>query len=361
MTILVSGGAGFIGSNFVLDWLAHHDEPLVTLDKLTYAGNVRNLDVLRGDARHRLVVGDVADRPRVDAVLREHAPRAIVHFAAESHVDRSIAGPQAFMDTNVLGTFHLLEAARAHYETLSVTARAEFRFIQVSTDEVYGSLAPEAAAFTERHAYAPNSPYAASKASADHLARAWHETYGLPVITTHCGNNYGPLQFPEKLIPLVIHNALSGLPLPIYGDGLQVRDWLYVSDHCAALRRVLAAGKPGARYNIGGNSERTNLEVVHAVCALLDTLRPRADGRRHAQAITHVADRPGHDRRYAIDASLIARELGWTPRETFASGLHQTVRWYLDHPEWVADVTSGAYRDWVRAQYGATPAAPTAP
>lgn len=361
MTILVSGGAGFIGSNFVLDWLAHHDEPVVTLDKLTYAGNARNLDALRGDTRHRLVVGDVADRALVDALLHEHAPRAILHFAAESHVDRSIAGPQAFMDTNVLGTFHLLEAARAHYKRLSGAARTEFRFVQVSTDEVYGSLAPGAPAFGESHPYAPNSPYAASKAAADHLARAWHQTYGLPVITTHCGNNYGPFQFPEKLIPLVIHNALAGLPLPVYGDGLQVRDWLHVRDHCAALRRVLAAGRSGARYNVGGDSERTNLEVVRAVCAQLDTLRPRPDGRPHEHAIAHVADRPGHDRRYAIDAGLIARELGWTPRETFVSGLGQTVQWYLDHPEWVADVTSGAYRDWIRTHYGTVSPPPFAP
>lgn len=352
MTILVSGGAGFIGSNFVLDWLAACDEPVVTLDKLTYAGNLRNLDAVAGDPRHRLIVGDIADRARVDALLAEHRPRAILNFAAESHVDRSIAGPEAFVQTNIVGTFTLLEAARAYHATLVPEARVGFRYLQVSTDEVYGSLASGAPAFDESHPYAPNSPYAASKAAADHLVRAWHQTYGLPVLTTHSSNNYGPYQFPEKLIPLMLHNALGGAVLPIYGDGLHVRDWLHVRDHCSALRRVLEAGVPGTHYNIGGQEEHSNIEVVRMLCGILDRRQPRRDGASYATQIAHVADRPGHDRRYAIDAGLMTRTLGWRPRTRFADGLVATVDWYLAHADWVADVTSGAYRDWVRAQYG---------
>jgi dTDP-glucose 4,6-dehydratase len=351
MTILVTGGAGFIGSNFVLDWFAHHDEPVVNLDALTYAGNLANLDGLRADPRHRFVHGDIRDRALIDRLLTEHRPRALLHFAAESHVDRSIHGPAAFVDTNVNGTLCLLEAALAHWLSLAGPGRAAFRFLHVSTDEVYGTLAPTDPPFTETTPYAPNSPYAASKAGSDHLVRAWHHTYGLPVLTTNCSNNYGPFQFPEKLIPLCIHRALAGEPLPVYGDGLQVRDWLYVSDHCAAIRAVLAAGQVGETFNIGGHNELTNLEVVRTLCGLLDELRPRADGSPYARQITHVRDRPGHDRRYAIDARKIARELGWRPAETFASGIRRTVLWYLDHGAWVADVTSGAYRDWLARHY----------
>lgn len=350
--ILVTGGAGFIGSNFVLDWLAACDEPVLNLDALTYAGNLANLEPLSGDARHIFVQGDIGDGALVARLLAEHRPRAVVHFAAESHVDRSITGAAAFLETNVMGTFHLLEAVRAHWNELPEAEKVAFRFVHVSTDEVYGSLAPDAPAFTEQHPYEPNSPYSASKAGSDHLARAWHSTYGLPTITTHCSNNYGPLHFPEKFIPLLIVNALAGKELPIYGDGLQVRDWLYVGDHCSALRRVLESGRPGGVYNIGGWNEKTNLEIVHAVCALLDELRPRADGASYAQQIRHVTDRPGHDRRYAIDASLIARELGWRPAHTFESGLRQTVQWYLEHPQWVQQVQSGAYRQWIDANYG---------
>ena len=342
--ILVTGGAGFIGCNFVQHWLAHSDEPVLDLDKLTYAGNLESLAALQGDLRHVFVCGDIGDRALVDALLAQYRPRAVLHFAAESHVDRSIHGPADFMQTNVLGTFHLLEAVRGYWSTLGAAEQATFRFVQVSTDEVYGSLAPAAPAFTEAHAYAPNSPYSASKAASDHLVRAWHHTYGLPVLTTHCSNNYGPYQFPEKLIPLVIVHALAGQPLPLYGDGLQVRDWLYVQDHCKALCRVLQAGVPGRSYNIGGGNEKTNLDIVHAVCALLDQWQPRADGASYASQITHVPDRPGHDRRYAIDASKMARELGWQPAETFDTGLAKTVRWYLEHPQWVQHVQSGAYR-----------------
>ena len=352
MTLLITGGAGFIGSNFVLDWLNGQDEPVVNLDALTYAGNRANLASLQGDARHVFVQGDIGDRPLLDSLLAAHRPRAVLHFAAESHVDRSIHGPGAFMKTNVDGSFNLLEATRAYWAALPGADKAAFRFLHVSTDEVYGSLAPDAPAFTEAHAYAPNSPYSASKAASDHLVRAWHHTYGLPVLTTHCSNNYGPFHFPEKLIPLMIVNALAGKPLPIYGDGLQVRDWLYVGDHCSALRAVLAAGRAGETYNIGGWNEKTNREIVHTVCALLDQLRPHAAG-PYARLISHVTDRPGHDRRYAIDARKIERELGWRPLETFETGIGKTVQWYLDHAHWVASVQSGAYRDWVGLQYGA--------
>ena len=350
--ILVTGGAGFIGSNFVLDWVAGGGEPVVNLDALTYAGNLHNLDGLRGDARHVFVHGQIGDRALVDRLLAEHRPRAVVHFAAESHVDRSILGPEEFLRTNVYGTFTLLESARGHWSGLPDAEKAAFRFLHVSTDEVYGSLAAGAPAFTEDHVYEPNSPYSASKAASDHLVRAWHHTYGLPVLTTNCSNNYGPYHFPEKLIPLMIVNALAGKPLPVYGDGQQVRDWLYVADHCSAIRRVLEAGRLGETYNIGGWNEKTNLEIVHTVCDLLDGLSPRADGQAYRTQITHVKDRPGHDRRYAIDARKIERELGWRPAETFETGIRKTVAWYLAHTEWVQDVQSGAYRDWVATQYG---------
>ncbi|WP_028874150.1 dTDP-glucose 4,6-dehydratase [Tepidiphilus margaritifer] len=351
--ILVTGGAGFIGSNFVLDWLAHSDEPVVTLDKLTYAGNRDNLAALDGDARHIFVQGDIGDRALIERLLAEHHPRAVLHFAAESHVDRSIHGPEDFIQTNVVGTFRLLEAVRAHWSALPQAEKSAFRFLHVSTDEVYGTLGPGDPPFAETHPYQPNSPYSASKAASDHLVRAWHHTYGLPVLTTNCSNNYGPYQFPEKLIPLMIVNALAGKPLPVYGDGQQVRDWLYVLDHCSAIRRVLAAGRVGQTYNIGGWNEKPNLEIVHAICALLDELRPRADGRSYREQITHVPDRPGHDRRYAIDARKIERELGWRPAETFETGIRQTVQRYLDHPDWVQRVQSGAYREWVARQCGA--------
>ncbi len=352
MTVLVTGGAGFIGSNFVLDWLERSDEPVVNLDALTYAGNRRNLASLDGDPRHVFVHGDIGDRALVERLLAEHRPRAIVHFAAESHVDRSIHGPAAFVRTNVEGTFALLEAARAYWAALDGGAKARFRFHHVSTDEVYGSLGPDDPAFTEDHPYRPNSPYSASKAASDHLVRAWHHTYGLPVVTTNCSNNYGPYHFPEKLIPLMIVNALAGKPLPIYGDGLNVRDWLYVGDHCSGVRAVLERGRLGETYNIGGWNEKTNREIVHTICALLDELRPDPAG-PYRRLITYVADRPGHDRRYAIDACKIERELGWRPAETFDSGIRKTVQWYLDHPQWVAEVQSGAYRDWVATNYGA--------
>jgi len=349
--ILVTGGAGFIGANFVLDWLAQSDEPVINLDKLTYAGNLENLASLQGDARHTFVQGDIGDSALVSALLSQHRPRAVVHFAAESHVDRSIHGAEDFIQTNIVGTFRLLEAVRAYWSALPEAERAAFRFLHVSTDEVYGSLAPDAPAFTEQHPFEPNSPYSASKAASDHLVRAWHHTHGLPVLTTNCSNNYGPYHFPEKLIPLMIVNALAGKPLPVYGDGMQVRDWLYVKDHCSAIRRVLAAGRLGETYNVGGWNEKPNIEIVHTVCALLDELRPRADGQSYATQITHVKDRPGHDRRYAIDARKLERELGWKPAETFETGIRKTVQWYLDHPDWVAHVQSGAYRDWVSTQY----------
>ena len=351
MTLLVTGGAGFIGSNFVLDTLESTGEPVVTLDALTYAGNLENLASLAGDARHVFVQGDICDRALVDKLLAEHRPRAIIHFAAESHVDRSIHGPGDFVRTNVEGTFTLLEAARAHWAALPDAGRVAFRFHHVSTDEVYGSLGPADPAFTEAHAYQPNSPYSASKAASDHLVRAWFHTYGLPVVTTNCSNNYGPLHFPEKLIPLMIVNALAGKPLPIYGDGLNVRDWLYVRDHCSAIRAVLGGGRLGEVYNIGGWNEKTNREIVLTICALLDELRPDPVG-PYSRLITRVADRPGHDRRYAIDARKIERELGWRPAETFDTGIRKTVAWYLAHPEWVQHVQSGSYRDWVSKQYG---------
>ena len=349
--ILVTGGAGFIGANFVLDWLAAGDEPVLNVDKLTYAGNLKSLESLQGDARHVFVQADIGDGEVLARLLAEHQPRAVVNFAAESHVDRSIHGPEDFIQTNVVGTFRLLEAVRGYWSALDAEARAAFRFLHVSTDEVYGSLAPAAPAFTEDHNYEPNSPYSASTAASDHLVRAWHHTYGLPVLTTNCSNNYGPLHFPEKLIPLMIVNALAGKPLPIYGDGMQVRDWLYVRDHCSAIRRVLEAGKLGETYNVGGWNEKPNVEIVNTVCALLDELRPKADGTSYAAQITYVKDRPGHDRRYAIDARKLERELGWKPAETFETGIRKTVQWYLDNPEWVADVQSGAYREWVSRQY----------
>jgi dTDP-glucose 4,6-dehydratase len=350
MTIIVTGGAGFIGSNFVLDWLAHGDETVVNLDALTYAGNLHNLDALRGNAKHVFVQGDICDRALMDKLFAEHQPRAVVHFAAESHVDRSIHGPGEFMRTNVQGTFTLLEAARAHWGALEGDAKNGFRFLHVSTDEVYGSLAPDAPAFTETHAYEPNSPYSASKAASDHLVRAWHHTYGLPVLTTNCSNNYGPYHFPEKLIPLMIVNALAGKPLPVYGDGMQVRDWLYVRDHCSAIRAVLAQGRLGETYNIGGWNEKPNIDIVKTICALLDELRPNAAG-SYTRHIAYVKDRPGHDRRYAINARKIERELGWRPVETFESGIRKTVQWYLDNADWVAGVQSGSYRDWVAKNY----------
>ena len=351
MTILVTGGAGFIGSNFVLDWFKHSDEPVVNLDALTYAGNLANLAGLKGDARHHFVKGNISDRALLDPLLASHRPRAIVHFAAESHVDRSIHGPGAFMKTNVEGSFTLLEATRAFWTGLPAAEKAGFRFHHVSTDEVYGSLAPGAPAFTETHPYAPNSPYSASKAASDHLVRAWHHTYGLPVLTTNCSNNYGPFHFPEKLIPLMIVNALAGKPLPVYGDGQQIRDWLYVGDHCSGIRAVLAGGRLGETYNIGGWNEMANIDIVRSVCGLLDELRPDPAG-AYARLITYVTDRPGHDRRYAIDARKIEHELGWRPAETFETGIRKTVQWYLDHADWVASVQSGAYRDWVSQHYG---------
>lgn len=347
--ILVTGGAGFIGANFIRDWLAVESASVVNLDALTYAGNLESLADVAADARYQFVQGDIADRALVAQLLAEHRPRAVLHFAAESHVDRSIHGPEAFLRTNIHGTFALLEAARDYWGGLAAADKAAFRFLHVSTDEVYGTLAPEAPAFTEAYPHAPNSPYAASKAASDHLVRAWHHTYGLPVLTTNCSNNYGPYQFPEKLIPLMIVNALAGKPLPVYGDGLQVRDWLYVTDHCAAIRTVLAKGRVGETYNIGGWNEQTNLALVTQLCAALDGLMP---GKKpYASLITHVADRPGHDRRYAIDARKIAQELGWKPAENFASGLAKTVRWYVEHPEWIAHVQTGAYRDWVEKHY----------
>jgi len=348
--IFVTGGAGFIGSNFVLDWLAQSDEPVVNLDKLTYAGNLKNLSALEGDARHIFVRGDIGDKDLVLELLRHHKPRAILNFAAESHVDRSILGPGEFIQTNINGTFGLLEAARAYWNDLGQAGKEAFRFLHVSTDEVYGTLGPNDPPFSETTAYAPNSPYSASKAASDHLVRAYHHTYGMPVLTTNCSNNYGPYHFPEKLIPLVISNALAGKPLPIYGDGQQVRDWLYVSDHCAAIRRVLEAGKLGETYNVGGWNEKANLDVVHTLCDILDQESPKATGSYRDQ-ITFVTDRPGHDRRYAIDARKLERELGWRPAETFETGILKTVRWYLANQAWVQDVQSGAYKDWVAQNY----------
>ncbi|WP_336331873.1 dTDP-glucose 4,6-dehydratase [Pseudomonas putida] len=353
MTILVTGGAGFIGANFVLDWVSQSGETIVNLDKLTYAGNLRSLASLEGNPQHVFVQGDIGDGPLVQRLLAEHRPRAVLNFAAESHVDRSIHGPQAFVETNVVGTFQLLEAVRGYWQSLDETQRAAFRFLHVSTDEVYGSLKAGEPAFTETHQYQPNSPYSASKAASDHLVRSYHHTYGLPVLTTNCSNNYGPLHFPEKLIPLMIVNALAGKPLPVYGDGQQIRDWLYVKDHCSAIRRVLEAGQVGEVYNVGGWNEMPNLDIVHRVCALLDELRPRADGQPYASQISFVTDRPGHDRRYAIDARKLERELGWKPAETFETGIRKTVTWYLANQEWVKGVMDGSYRDWVAQQYGA--------
>ena len=351
MTILVTGGAGFIGSNFIIDWLEKRDEPVINLDRLTYAGNPENLAGLRGDPRYAFVQGDIGDRALVERLLEKHQPRAVINFAAESHVDRSIHGPGDFVQTNIVGTFNLLECVRARFAAMDDSGRAAFRFLHVSTDEVYGSLPAGAPAFAETHRYEPNSPYSASKAASDHLVRAYHHTYGLPVLTTNCSNNYGPYQFPEKLIPLMIVNALAGERLPVYGDGMQIRDWLYVSDHCAAIRRVLDAGRPGETYNIGGWNEKPNLDIVRAIVGLLDELRPRSDGKSYGNQIAYVADRPGHDRRYAIDAGKIERELGWLPAETFATGIRKTVLWYLDHPDWIANVRSGAYRDWLEKNY----------
>lgn len=346
--IFVTGGAGFIGSNFVLDWLAQSDEPVVNLDKLTYAGNLHNLSSLTDDPRHIFVQGDIGDTELVAKILKQHQPCAIINLAAESHVDRSIHGPGDFIQTNIVGTFRLLESVRAYWNELDTERQRSFRFLHVSTDEVYGSLKPNDPAFTEQHRYEPNSPYSASKAASDHLVRAYHHTYGLPVVTTNCSNNYGPYQFPEKLIPLMIVNALAGKPLPVYGDGQQVRDWLYVTDHCAAIRRVLEAGALGETYNIGGWNEKPNIEIVQTICALLQETYPESSFR---QLITYVKDRPGHDRRYAIDATKIERELNWKPAETFTSGIRKTIDWYLNNRQWVADVQTGAYRDWIKKHY----------
>ena len=355
--LLVTGGAGFIGSNFVLDWLAQSDEVVVNLDKLTYAGNLENLSSVADDGRYVFVKGDIGDSVLMAQVVATHRPRAVIIFAAESHVDRSIHGPEDFIQTNIVGTFHLLESVRAYWNGLDADAKAAFRFLHVSTDEVYGSLGKDDAAFTETHAYAPNSPYSASKAASDHLVRSYHHTYGLPVLTTNCSNNYGPFHFPEKLIPLMIVNALAGKPLPVYGDGQQIRDWLYVKDHCSAIREVLARGRPGEVYNVGGWNEKPNLDIVHTMCQLLDELRPKADGTSYQSQIAYVKDRPGHDRRYAIDASKIERELGWRPQETFETGIRKTVAWYLAHADWVANVQNGSYREWTARHYGQTPEA----
>ena len=348
--ILVTGGAGFIGANFVLDWLAQSDEAVVNLDILSYAGNLENLAVLAGNERHIFVRGDIGNTVLVSDLLRRYRPRAVVHFAAESHVDRSIHGPETFIQTNIVGTFRLLEAVRSYWHELDEKARKDFRFLHISTDEVYGSLAKGEPAFTEAHQYQPNSPYSASKGASDHLVRAYHHTYGLPVLTTNCSNNYGPYQFPEKLIPLMIVNALGGKPLPVYGDGKQIRDWLYVKDHCAAIVRTLRAGIPGETYNIGGWNEKPNIEIVNIICGLLDELRPQTFG-SYRSLITFVADRPGHDRRYAIDASKIERELGWKPAETFETGIRKTLQWYLENSDWVANVQSGAYLTWIEKHY----------
>lgn len=351
MSILVTGGAGFIGSNFVLDWLDASDETVINLDKLTYAGNLENLATAEKNERHVFVRGDIGDGNLISRLLAEHKPRAVINFAAESHVDRSIHGPEDFIQTNIVGTFHLLESVRAYWNELEGGDKTEFRFLHVSTDEVYGSLSKTDPAFSETNRYEPNSPYSASKAASDHLVRAYHHTYGLPVLTTNCSNNYGPYHFPEKLIPLCILNALNGKALPIYGDGQQIRDWLYVKDHCSAIRRVLEAGRLGEVYNVGGWNEKANLDVVNTLCSILDELRPRADGQPYNTQITYVQDRAGHDRRYAIDASKLEKELGWKPKETFDTGIRKTVQWYLDNQPWVTNVTSGAYQEWVKKQY----------
>jgi len=355
MTILVTGGAGFIGSNFVIDWFAETDEKVINVDKLTYAGNVNSLDGLEESNHHVFVRGDIGDQTLLDSLFVRYRPRAVVNFAAESHVDRSIRGPEAFMQTNIIGTFRLLESAKGYWDTLDEIEKQNFRFLHVSTDEVYGSLSVDAPAFAETHRYEPNSPYSASKASSDHLVRAYHQTYGLPVLTTNCSNNYGPYQFPEKLIPLIIHNALALKGLPIYGDGLQIRDWLYVSDHCSAIRAVLERGQRGEVYNIGGLAEKANIEIVHTLCDILDELRPVAESndiKSYRELITYVKDRPGHDRRYAINATKIETELNWRPAETFETGIRKTVEWYLDNADWVEQVISGDYRQWVERQYG---------
>jgi dTDP-glucose 4,6-dehydratase len=351
--ILVTGGAGFIGSNFVLEWLKSSSEPVVNLDKLTYAGNLQNLETLSDNPNHIFVKGDIGDKALIPELLNKYKPRAVLNFAAESHVDRSIHGPEDFIQTNIVGTFHLLESVRAYWNGLASEDKTSFRFLHVSTDEVYGSLAAEDPAFTETHRYEPNSPYSASKAASDHLVRAYHHTYGLPVVTTNCSNNYGPYHFPEKLIPLIIHNALAGKNLPIYGDGQQIRDWLYVTDHCSAIRRVLDAGSLGETYNVGGWNEKANIDVVKTLCAILDELSPRADGLSYATQITYVVDRPGHDRRYAIDARKLEKELGWKPAETFETGIRKTVEWYLANQSWVSNITSGAYRQWLDQNYSA--------
>ena len=349
--ILVTGGAGFIGANFVLDWLSQSDEPIVNFDKLTYAGNLESLSSLRNDSRHIFIQGDIGDQLLMAELLEKYQPRAVLNFAAESHVDRSIHGPEAFVQTNVVGTFNLLESVRAHWNKLEEEARRNFRFLHVSTDEVYGSLFKDKPAFTETHRYQPNSPYSASKAASDHLVRSYHHTYGLPVLTTNCSNNYGPYQFPEKLIPLVFVNALAGKILPVYGDGQQIRDWLFVTDHCSAIRCVLAAGIPGEIYNVGGWNEKANLDIVHVICSLLDEFSPRSDKKKYSDQIAFVTDRPGHDQRYAIDARKIERELGWKPEETFETGIRKTVKWYLDNQEWVNNVQSGTYQEWVEKNY----------
>ncbi len=350
--ILVTGGAGFIGSNFVMDWLAQSDEAVINLDKLTYAGNLDNLASIKDNPHHIFVHGDIGDKTLVADLLKQYQPRAIVNFAAESHVDRSITGPDDFIQTNIVGTFNLLEVTRAYWQQLDTDGQQQFRFLHVSTDEVYGSLKSDAPAFTENHPYEPNSPYSASKASSDHLVRAYQHTYGLPTLTTNCSNNYGPYHFPEKLIPLMIVNALADKPLPVYGDGMQIRDWLYVKDHCSAIRQVLERGRVGETYNVGGWNEKANIEIVQLVCQLLNELQPRPDGKNYAEQITHVKDRPGHDRRYAIDARKIADELGWKPKETFETGIRKTIAWYLENPAWVQNVQTGAYREWLDTNYG---------
>lgn len=355
MTILVTGGAGFIGSNFVVDWLdSSHEEPVVNVDKLTYAGNLSNLTSVKSNLKHVFVQGDIGDSALISELLTQHRPRAVINFAAESHVDRSIVGPEAFMQTNIIGTFRLLECIKNYWQPLTTEAQQNFRFLQVSTDEVYGSLSADDPPFSETNRYEPNSPYSASKASSDHLVRAFHHTYGLPALTTNCSNNYGPYQFPEKLIPLIIHNALAHKPLPVYGDGLQIRDWLYVGDHCSAIRTVLELGSVGEVYNVGGLNEKSNIEIVHTLCDILAELSPLDDGsnlKSYRELVAHVKDRPGHDRRYAIDASKIERELGWRPTETFQSGIRKTIRWYLDNTKWVDQVISGEYRKWIEKQY----------